>query len=195
MRHTISSLADYARVLEDAREDAGLTKVAVGEALGTTGQRVGAYERGEYPPNLLTAIRHLAAIGCRLEVVSMIQEAPADRLSATENAEQASGVDRSRGGDSNGSTGHTEALALLRYALHLRQHGERAPGGGETWADWDRQAETLLRAVDQPAGVVLVDDGTWEWRWTPTADGGSYSGPHGPDICPAIGCQHEGGAA
>jgi transcriptional regulator with XRE-family HTH domain len=33
------------------------------------------------------------------------------------------------------------------------------------------------------------------WNWTPTADGGAYSGPHGPDICPAIGCRHEGGAA
>lgn len=38
-------------------------------------------------------------------------------------------------------------------------------------------------------------DLTVEWRWTPTADGGHYSGPQGPDICPAVGCQHEDGAA
>lgn len=33
----------------------------------------------------------------------------------------------------------------LAYALHLRQHGERAPGGDETWAEFDRMAERLLR--------------------------------------------------
>ena len=35
---------------------------------------------------------------------------------------------------------------LLAQAHHLRQHGERAPGGDETWADWERQAEQALRS-------------------------------------------------
>lgn len=36
--------------------------------------------------------------------------------------------------------------AVLEEALHLRMCGERAPGGSETWRDWDRKAEQVLRA-------------------------------------------------
>lgn len=39
-----------------------------------------------------------------------------------------------------------EAIRLLEEALHLRANGERAPGGNETWRDWDRKAERFLRA-------------------------------------------------
>ena len=38
------------------------------------------------------------------------------------------------------------AVRLLEEALHLRMNGERAPGGNETWQDWDRKAEAFLRA-------------------------------------------------
>jgi Tfp pilus assembly protein PilV len=37
------------------------------------------------------------------------------------------------------------AIVLLGYAFHLRQHGERAPGGNETWNRFDRDAEAFLR--------------------------------------------------
>ncbi len=43
------------------------------------------------------------------------------------------------------------AILLVEYALHLRQHGERAPGGNETWAQFDRDAEAFLRTQDSPA--------------------------------------------
>lgn len=43
-----------------------------------------------------------------------------------------------------------EALRLLEEALHIRMHGERAPGGTENWADWDTKAETFLRSLDVP---------------------------------------------
>lgn len=54
--------------------------------------------------------------------------------------------------------GLAAANGLLEYALHLRQHGERAPGGAETWAWFDRAAEHHLRGLpipdlDSPAGV------------------------------------------
>ena len=39
----------------------------------------------------------------------------------------------------------TTALRLLEEALHLHQNGERAPGGNETWALWEREAEAFLR--------------------------------------------------
>lgn len=38
------------------------------------------------------------------------------------------------------------AARLLEYALHLRMRGERASGGNETWAQFDRDAEAFLRA-------------------------------------------------
>ena len=37
------------------------------------------------------------------------------------------------------------AVRLLEQALHLRMNGERAPGGDETWRDWERDAEEFLR--------------------------------------------------
>lgn len=41
--------------------------------------------------------------------------------------------------------GHGEAVQLLRDVHHLRVHGERAPGGNETWAEFDRRCEDFLR--------------------------------------------------
>lgn len=41
------------------------------------------------------------------------------------------------------------ALRLLRYALQLRMYGERAPGGNETWKEFDQRCEALLREVDE----------------------------------------------
>lgn len=42
--------------------------------------------------------------------------------------------------------GNDQAVTLLRYALHLRMSGEKAPGGNETWAEFDQRAEAFLRA-------------------------------------------------
>ena len=39
------------------------------------------------------------------------------------------------------------ARALLEEALHLRMNGERAPGGSETWREWDTKAEAFLRSL------------------------------------------------
>jgi hypothetical protein len=44
------------------------------------------------------------------------------------------------------------ARALVEEALHLRQNGERAPGGSETWRDWERRAESFLRGETGPEG-------------------------------------------
>lgn len=45
-----------------------------------------------------------------------------------------------------------EAERLLNYALHLRQYGERAPGGDETWAEFDRRTEAFLRKLSGTDG-------------------------------------------
>jgi L-lactate utilization protein LutB len=45
-----------------------------------------------------------------------------------------------------------KALRLLEYALHLRMHGENAPGGNETWAQFDRDAEAFLRRLNEKEG-------------------------------------------
>ncbi|MFG1794217.1 hypothetical protein [Nocardia sp. NPDC049149] len=41
----------------------------------------------------------------------------------------------------------TAAVELLEYAMHLRMYGERAPGGNETWREWDGRAEKFLRSL------------------------------------------------
>jgi hypothetical protein len=40
---------------------------------------------------------------------------------------------------------YQQAVRLLSEALHLAQHGERAPGGNETWAELWHKTETFLR--------------------------------------------------
>jgi hypothetical protein len=52
------------------------------------------------------------------------------------------------------------AVRLIEEALHLRMNGERAPGGDETWRDWDRRAETYLRN----AARLRVLSRLWEAR-------------------------------
>ena len=38
------------------------------------------------------------------------------------------------------------AIRLLEAALHLHMNGERAPGGDETWAEWEHAVEEFLRS-------------------------------------------------
>ena len=45
-----------------------------------------------------------------------------------------------------------EAIELVHEALFLRMNGERAPG--ETWADWERRAEQLLREYSDSYDVA-----------------------------------------
>lgn len=190
----VDTPGDVGEVLRLLRQLHGMTQSDVDARSGVCFTRIPRYERGLSTPDTRTLLVLLAAVGHRLAIVPLAADGPESALSASVSDETASEVGGEGSGTPGGSMRHAEAFALLRQAHHLRTHGERAPGGSETWADWDRQAETLLRAADRQAGVVLVDDGSWQWRWTPTATG-SYSGPHGPDICPAIGCQHEDGAA
>lgn len=63
-----------------------------------------------------------------------------------------------------------EAVRLLKYALHLRMHGERAPGGNETWQQFDRDAEAYLRSPapwSQPDADPLGDVRDFVRRQTP----------------------------
>lgn len=47
----------------------------------------------------------------------------------------------------DGTAHRDAAVALIEYALHLRLYGERAPGGDETWREWDRRAEAFMRTL------------------------------------------------
>lgn len=39
------------------------------------------------------------------------------------------------------------AIRLLQDAFFLRQNGENAPGGTETWREWDGRCEAFLRSL------------------------------------------------
>lgn len=54
-----------------------------------------------------------------------------------------------------------EAASLLEYALHLRMHGENAPGGSETWAEFDRKAEDFLRTHGAAAALNATTVKEW----------------------------------
>lgn len=40
-----------------------------------------------------------------------------------------------------------DAVQILEYGFHLRVHGENAPGGNETWREFDRRTEDFLRQL------------------------------------------------
>lgn len=71
------------------------------------------------------------------------------RLTPDNRAAERSRIVGTLAGKSRGELGLTlvEAVQLLNYAMHLRQYGERAPGGDETWQRFDRDAEALLRKL------------------------------------------------
>ena len=54
---------------------------------------------------------------------------------------------RRRADGAHPGEGKPPAVQLLEEALHLRMNGERAPGGNETWHDWDNRAEVFLRSL------------------------------------------------
>jgi hypothetical protein len=54
-----------------------------------------------------------------------------------------------------------EATGLLEYALHLRMHGENAPGGSETWQEFDRRAEEFLRTHGAAAALNATTAKAW----------------------------------
>lgn len=148
----IETPADIGETLALLRQLAGLTQQQLVAACGISQTEISLYEVGARVPRPAKLLRHLAGLGWGLAIVPLGETGPETALSATESAEHGPGVDREGVGASNGCTGHTEAVTLLRQALHLRTHGERAPGGTETWAEWDRRAETLLRGVDRHEG-------------------------------------------
>lgn len=74
----------------------------------------------------------------------------------------------------------TERLReALAYGQHLRQYGERAPGGNETWQEFDRLAEHALRGepgwTDPRAELDRVRDVARQFR---AALGEIASGTH-----------------
>jgi hypothetical protein len=73
---------------------------------------------------------------------------------------------------------HAAAVKLLDYALHLRMHRENAPGGTETWAQFDRDVEAFLRA--QPVEA---------WNETPKGTN-DLGNPGDSALCASGGCLH-----
>lgn len=148
----VGSTQDIADALLLLRQLSRLSQSQVGDPIGMHFTMVSRYERGGHIPGPRALMAILGVFGYGLAIVPLHRTAPETALSASVSAEHGPEVDREGVGGSNGCTGHTEAVKLLRQALHLRTHGERAPGGTETWADWDRRAETLLRGVDRHEG-------------------------------------------
>lgn len=76
----------------------------------------------------------------------------------------------------------SEATRLLEYALHLRQHGENAPGGSETWREFDTRAEDFLRthgaaqALNAVTALEWADAAYEMWELILATSSGSIGG-------------------
>lgn len=80
-------------------------------------------------------------------------------------------------------------LRALGYGLAIVPLDQAGPETALSTTESGAEAEGYTRigagesngspGESEGSGAVLVDDGTWTWRWTPTTDGGSYSGPVG----------------
>jgi transcriptional regulator with XRE-family HTH domain len=86
-------------------------------------------------------------------------------------------------------------LAALGYGLAIVPLIGRGPetAPASTVSDQRVEMHTRVGSDDLNGAEARTEGG--DWNWTPTTDGGWYSGPHGPDVCPRMGCRHEGGAA
>jgi transcriptional regulator with XRE-family HTH domain len=213
----ISDPAHIGPALADLRLMHGLTQRQICADTGIWQGRVSAYERGHEIPAVKSLLTILGAMDLGLAIVPLgetqvaveprwerlietiaghirtavrgeIENGSPDGLSATEANDHPSagvlGCTRGAEGGSEGSQAVTPDVTYTQGAAEaLHAIRRRLEHDGKLYpAD-----EQMLR--DTAANLAV------EWHWTPTADGGSYSGPHGPDICPAVGCQHEDGAA
>lgn len=63
---------------------------------------------------------------------------------------------------------YLKLFRLVEEAFTIRMYGERAPGGSENWADWERKAEETLRSLGalrgQP-GNGCQDTGSVHPHW------------------------------
>lgn len=104
----IRNAEELGAALTRARERAGMSKAAVGLELGTTGQRIGDYERGRLTANGRTLIRHLEVVGCGLVVTPLNETAPETALRSTETPQKSSagipGPLKAAAGESGAST-------------------------------------------------------------------------------------------
>ena len=87
--------------------------------------------------------------------------------------------------------GRDTAIRLLEEALHLRQNGERAPGGTETWAHWERRAETFLRTEHRREWRASLRS-SYGWRCDPYCPG-DHSGDDAAEVTGAAREGAEGG--
>lgn len=109
----IDDPADIGRVMGHVRVMLGLgmrrfaRQVAnrTGRSEDTIRHQLWAWETGKNVPGMAAAAPFLAELGIGLAFVPLDEIGPESPLSATESAEQASGVDGEGLGDSNGSTG------------------------------------------------------------------------------------------
>jgi hypothetical protein len=177
-------ITDPARVgaaLADLRTKLGITRRQLARDLAArTGRSFSSWNSQLWSwevvrsPNPASVAPVLAELGWQLALVPLDHDGPETSLSATESAEPP----------------NPGVLGCAGVNLE-------APGASEAVAPGD--LADVLAVVDGPAlrdaTVPLDGDSSGGWNWIPTADGGFYSGPHGPDICPAMGCRHEGGAA
>ncbi len=199
----IDTPEDVAELLRLLRQLSGMTQSTIEARTGIHFTRVSRIERGEVVPDTRTLIRLLAALGHRLAIVPLIETAPETALSATETAETPSaGVL----GCAEGSQGESGASGATADCGHCGgpQRGYAALGDTPLChPDGGLDCYRLVTVYGHGAPCITqpcCDPEPWRrgeaqvWNWTLTADG-MYSGPHGPDICPNVGCQHEGGAA
>lgn len=107
----VATSEDLADTLGLLRRLAGLTQTAVAEQLGCHANRIGEYENHRRRVSFRVAVKHLAALGYGLAIVPLDEDGPETTLSAHESAEQASGVDGPRGGDSRAAKSRSGGAA------------------------------------------------------------------------------------
>lgn len=103
----IETPADIGETLALLRALTRITQRELAAESGVSQSEIALYETGARMPRPAKLLRHLAALGWGLAVAPLGETGPETALSATESAEHGPGVDGSRRGNPNGSTGHT----------------------------------------------------------------------------------------
>ena len=167
----ITSPDQIGPVLADLRAMHGYTQRALAAESGIWQGRVSAYERSEDVPTARSLLAILGVLGLGLAIV------PVDETTVVDARWE-------------------RLIETLAHPIRLtvREETADAPSAPVVTPQTVENGPGVVGyGSEASSGPTGLSGG--EWNWTPTADGGSYSGPHGPDICPAIGCQHGEGRA
>jgi transcriptional regulator with XRE-family HTH domain len=147
---------DLGEVISDMLELTGTRPAELARRTGFAEGQISKWRRGIVVPSAPVLMAIFDALGYDFAGAPRNRRAPETAARSTETTETPTAGVLGWAEGQQGAHAAPEVVELLQYALHLRQYGERAPGGNETWREFDQRAEILLRKLSGHPDVLAV---------------------------------------